>query len=187
MTIRTGVTSNTVKHLLLDAGAVYINYGEVDERLLGATRDGNSFVVEQDIREIPIDGLRGPLKGARRVIAEHARLTCNLMELTTENLLIALPGAAAEDYPAISPTHKSITRSIVVPNDAYFTNLALVGQVAGSDEPLICIIYNALADGNFELSTTDQEEAAIELQFTAHFDVDTLQSSPWEIRAPIIA
>ena len=32
-----GVTTETVKRLFVDAGAVYLNYDETDERLLGAS------------------------------------------------------------------------------------------------------------------------------------------------------
>ena len=43
-----GVTTETVKRLFVDAGAVYVNYDEPDERLLGATRGGNTFTIEQE-------------------------------------------------------------------------------------------------------------------------------------------
>lgn len=176
-----GITKNTVKNLLLDAGAVYLNYGEPDERILGATRDGASFQVEQEVREIEIDGARGPLKGARRVISEHARITANIVEITKDNMLAALLGTESTD----DGDHYKITRSVgYVADEDYITNVALVGEIQGSDEPFICIIKNALADGELNIETTDEDEASIELQFTAHFDPESIEESPWEIRVP---
>lgn len=54
-----GITTKTVQNMLLDSGAVYINYGETTgERIIGATSGGNSFVVEREIKEIEVDGAK---------------------------------------------------------------------------------------------------------------------------------
>lgn len=178
-----GISSNTVKNLVLDAGAVYVNYGTVNEKLLGATRDGASFVVEQEVKEIEIDGVRGPLKGARRVISEHARITCNILEVTSDNMKLALLGTSS--VTDVGTGYDTITRSIAYVADSdYLENVALVGDLQGSSNPFICIIKNALADGNLEINTSDEDEASIELQFTAHFDPSAITTSPWEIRIP---
>ena len=186
MSEKTGsLRKESLRNLLVDAGAVYLNYGEDNERLLGATQGGASFNVEQEVREIEVDGARGPIKGGRRVVEEHARITVNLMEMTPENLEIAIFGAKAEER---TEGGKKVTRSISTPGDeAYFTNIALVGDIAGADEPAVFLIRNAMADGNFEMSTEDQDEASVEVQFTAHFDPEALHESPWEIRMPEIA
>lgn len=186
-----GVTTETVKRLWFDAGATYIDYGEATERLLGATRGGASFVIEQDVREMPVDGLPGPVKGFRRVIEVRARLTVNILEMTAANFAMILGGAEIADYPEAPAvkTHDSVKRSRIILPEDYLTNVALVGQISGSDDPAIAIIQNALADGNLELTTTDREEPALEVQFTAHFsnDPDEFDFEPWEIRIPIAA
>src|SRR5690554_6860688 len=93
-----GITTETVKRLFLDAGAVYLNYGETEERLLGATNDGNTFTIEQDVREIEVDGARGPVKGLRRIVEVRAQIVANLLELTAENLKTALAGSRSEEH-----------------------------------------------------------------------------------------
>ena len=106
-----GITTETTKRFVLDAGACYLNYDEDNEVLLGATRAGNVFLVEQDIREMPVDGARGPMKGARRIITIRPRITANLIEIDTDALLVILPGSAKTDYPsAEAKTHDSIKR-----------------------------------------------------------------------------
>ncbi|MHA1302194.1 MAG: hypothetical protein ACTSPI_00640 [Candidatus Heimdallarchaeaceae archaeon] len=182
-----GVTTETVKRFLIDAGAVYLNYDEADERLLGATRGGNSFVIEQDVKEMEMDGAKGPVKGARRIIEVRARITANLLELTADNIQKALAGSAAEDYPsAEGKTHDKITRVRDISDSDYLTNVALVGRISGSDNNFIGIVKNALAVENFELTTEPREEGVIEVTFEAHFDPSDLDSEPWEIYFPVI-
>lgn len=182
-----GVTVETVKRFLVDAGAIYINYGEASERLIGATRGGNGFVIEQEIRIPEIDGAKGPVKGSRRVISINAKITANILELTAENLLMLLPGAEKTDYPSsIAKTHDKILRDAEIAIGDYYTNVAIVGKISGSDNNFIGIIKNVLHDGNFEIGLEDRNEAGITAQFTAHYDAADLDTEPWEIRFPVI-
>ena len=179
-----GVTTETSKRMVLDAGVVYINYGETDERILGATRAGSEFTVEQDIREIEVDGNRGPTKGFRRVVEEHVRLNVNLLEMTAENIEIALAGSSVT-----SGTEDVITRNLDISAITYLTNVALVADYSGdSGEPVVIVLKNAMADGDFSLSAEDRDESTVSLQFTGHFDpAGDLDESPFEIRFPTIA
>ena len=179
-----GITDKTYKNFVIDAGAVYLNYGEDGERLIGATRDGNTFTIEQEIREIPVDGQKGPVKGLRRVTRVTARITANFVEFTTDVLKLALPGATVEGYPETEPTHDAIRRALQIALGDYHKNIAIVGNKSGTDQPIICGIENALADGNFEVSAADEDEATISIQFTAHFDPETLDKEPWFILNP---
>lgn len=176
-----GITTKTPQNIMFDAGAVYVNLEETDERCVGATREGSTFVVEQDVREIAVDGVRGPLVGARRIIAERARLTVNFLELTTKNLQLALFGTQVTeetDYDVIERIEAFVNAS------AYVKNIALAADMKDGSTPMVVMIENALADGNFEVSTADQDEAVPEIQFTAHFDPANLSRSPWKIKRP---
>lgn len=175
------LSSESIKNLVTDAGAIVVNHGLTDERMIGATRGGAQFNVEQTIREIEVDGSPGPLLGGRRVVEEHARITVTLMEMTVANIEMALFGSSSTG----DTESTTITRTMTTPGvDAYFTNVALVADISGSSTPAIFKIKNAIADGNFELSTEDQNEGAVEVQFTAHFDPAALDTSPWEIVIP---
>lgn len=185
MARNTGITTDTAKHMVLDAGAVYLNYGEPEERLFGATREGSEFTVEHEIREIEVDGLRGPTKGFRRVVEEHVRLTVNLLEMSAENVKTALVGASVDN--TTDSDVRSVTRSLAMADIEYLTNIALVADYSGSSEPVVIILKNALSDGNFTLSASDREESVAELQFTGHFDPENLDQSPFEIRFPVIS
>ena len=184
----TGITEKTVKTFLVDAGAVYLNYGiEGSERLLGATKGGNNFTIETEYREMEADGARGPMKGGRRIIRTVARCVANLVEITADNIVVMLPGATKAAYPAEgAKTHDSITRIRDIQDEDYIANVALVGKISGADENFIGILENVLADGNISANAVDKDEAAVAVQFTAHFDLKTMDKEPWEIRQPII-
>ena len=92
-TIKSGLNVNTPDRIFVDAGAVYINYGLSTQRLLGATRGGNEFNLNREIRDIEVDGVRGSVKGLRRRTVCRPQITCNLIELSLDNLIKAIAGA----------------------------------------------------------------------------------------------
>jgi hypothetical protein len=186
-----GITTETTKRFAIDSGAVFLNLGETGERLLGATRGGNTFTIEQEIKMIEVDGARGPLKGARRVTDTTAKIKANLLELSSANIMLALAGSTATDFtdPTSTPatnTHDEITRARDISDLDYILNIAIVGRVSGTDENIICVIYNALADEGLEMAFEDKEEGVLEVTFTAHFDPADLDTEPWAIRFPKI-
>ena len=184
-----GITVETVQRFLLDAGAVFVNWGEEGQRLLGATRGGNTFAVEQEVKETEIDGARGDVKGTRRVITVRPRLTVNLLEFTAENLQLALAGTDITDSDETGgeggTTHKKISRTGngTITVDKHITNIALAAETSGGKQGIF-IIKNALSDGNLELATEDKNEAVLEVQFTGHFDPANIEEEPWEIIWP---
>lgn len=100
-----GVTTATFKRLLLDAGAVYKNWGLPDQAVISATRGGNEFAVEREMRQIEVDNVHGKVKGTERIIAENARIVANFIEMTTEVILKALPGTrvTSANKPVVVP------------------------------------------------------------------------------------
>lgn len=191
--MKTGITKETLHRFILDAGAVFLNWGEEDQRLLGATRGGSTYAVEQEIKETEIDGARGQVAGTRRVITVTPRLTVNLLEFTAENLQLALAGATAEDATKTGEepgaegdgTHKKISRTSnrTIPVDDHIKNIAIAAETSGGKEGIF-IIKNGLADGNLELAFEDKNESVMETQFTGHFDPENLDEEPWEILWP---
>ncbi len=100
MTIKSGLNADTPGRIFVDAGAVYLNYGLPGERLLGATRGGNEFNLNREIRDIEVDGVRGSVKGLRRRTVCRPQITCNLIELSLDNLLKAIAGANSAETKA---------------------------------------------------------------------------------------
>jgi len=92
-TIKSGLSAKTPERIFVDAGAVYLDYGLSTQRLLGATRGGNEFNLNREIRDIEVDGVRGSVKGLRRRTVCRPQITCNLIELSLDNLIKAIAGA----------------------------------------------------------------------------------------------
>ena len=178
-----GITAETYERLVIDAGAVYKNYVSAEDpgTLLGATRGGSVFAVETELREMPVDGAKGPVKGDKRIIKVTASLECNFIESTTEIFKRMIPGSAAADFEA---THDDITRSLALAASDYLTNVVIIGQVSGSEEAVVLMIENAMADGKMSLSLSDNDEAVNKIKFIGHFDPDDLDAEPWLIRFP---
>ena len=182
-----GITANTYKKFVVDSGAAYLNYGESDETLFGATRGGSSFAIETEYRDMPVDGAKGPVKGGRRITSVNAILTVNFLELSATLLSRVLPGSSVADYGS-PKSHDEITRALAIALTDYATNVALVGEVSGGGvNAAEFILDNALVDGNFELALSDAEEPVLSAQFKGHFDPSSMDAEPWTVRFPVIA
>lgn len=187
-----GITVETAKNMLLDAGAVYVNYGIVgQQRLIGATSGGNTFTVEREVKEVEVDGTRGKTKGFRRIIEENASLGINLLEMSPENFKLALTAADITDIvdpgDGVTVTGKKIKPRGKITEADYFANVALVTTVSGTNQDCIIILKNALADDEFELELEDKEEGKPELTLSAHYDPANLSEVPYEIHYPVVA
>ena len=175
-----GVSASTPDRLIIDAGAVYLNWVDVTNpgTLLGATKGGNVFELARTIRDIRPDGASGPVKGFRRIEEVVASLTTNLLEITEDNLLKAIAGSSA--------TAHVITGAEI--DDADFIGkVALVGTVTGFDgttKPIICIVENALVDNVFSLGLSPKDEAVLVVKFVAHYADTDLATEPWSIEYP---
>jgi len=174
-----GVTANTPTRFIIDAGAVYKNYGEGGQLLLGATRGGNVFKVETEQRNMEVDGAIGFVKGCKRIVNSAATITANFLEMSEALLLLANPAATA--------TSNVITRSDDIATSDYATNIAIVGNSTYSPTGYIVVkLLNALADGNIELAFNPKDESLLSIVFVAHFDPTTLSDEPWSITNPVV-
>ena len=186
---RTGFTAETADRLIVDAAQVVLHYGEVGETNLGATRDGSSFDLNRTFREMTFDGMRGPTKGMKRRERIEASITCNLLEMTKDNLMLAIAGAKEHTPDPVDDDFDYI-RGGPVEADDYIDNVALVGTLSTGDDVII-VIFNALPNGELSFSTTDNDEVVLPLTLVAHFDPEEYDDEtgdweePWEIRFPV--
>lgn len=82
--------------LILDAGAVYVNYGLPNQMLMGASLGGNVFTVDTEYDDELIDGAKGEVIGGRRILEVRASLVVNLIDVSSEFLSLATPGSGRE-------------------------------------------------------------------------------------------
>lgn len=186
-----GFTSTTAENLLLDAGAIFINYDmEVDTfdsavaagKLLGATRGGSTFEAVPEIRNIEIDGVKGRAKGLTVIDSWEVKLTANVLEVTKEGLTKALTSGSVDSITNLD--YDIITASNDVPLSSYIDNITFVGKKSGSSNPVIIQLYNALNVTGLNIQTADKGETVIAMEFQAHYDSNELDSPPFKIFLP---
>jgi hypothetical protein len=181
----TGITKETYRRFLIDSGDVRVAYTNEASpgTLLSATRGGNEFTIETELREMPVDGAPGPVKGDKRIIKVTAKLKVNCIEHSPDIWSKALPGSVTTEETG----YTEISRSADIATSDYLTNVAIRGVVTGAGidgEYAILMIKNALCTGNFEVKMADKDEAVVALEFTGHFDPDDLDAEPWLLRHP---
>ena len=169
------VTATEIEKLVIDTGVVFLDYGEATQRKLAPCEGENSFVVTQEIRDIEYNGRRGKTKGLRRVTAEDATLTVNLLNLTQANLKLALPGATLD-----GGTNAITNGTGTIAATDYLTNVTLIGDTLDGEVKIITL-YNAMADGGLNISAGKKGEAGLQLTFSAHYDPANLATPIYKI------
>ena len=155
------VTTEQINNILLDTGVMYLDYGEVTERILAPTRGGGNFTVEQDVRIIERDGSLGKEKGLRRVITENAMMTVRFMDISPANLKMALAGSTLSSVTVTSTQTGTIAAS------EYFTNITWIGtDMEGKNK--VITLFNALSDNGLSMDFTDKDETVVEVSFAGH-------------------
>lgn len=156
----------------LGAGAIYFNFGEIDETVIGATKGGSEFTDNAEFRMREADGDYGPVKGAIDLIKMTPQLTVNALKIDKVNLQKFFAGMNLDDA---DTTYSKLTRMLDL-SSSYITNVAFVGQSrSGSD--IIVILYDVLGDGALQFAITKDEEIVPGVQFTATFDPATFDKT----------
>lgn len=186
--MRTGVTSTTISNLLIGPGLVYKGFVNpaTPGTLLGATLGGNEISIEREYHAPEIDGVLGALKGSQRVIKEVPKATVKLLEITKDNLMLALAGTSSTAYGS-PQTHDKITsnQSQQISTSAY-TDIAIVGEVQGKNQSIIFVIKNALPTDPITVPLgTGKDDVALQVTFTGHYDPASPTTAPYEIYTPV--
>ena len=193
-----GYTENTPKNYLIDSATVFKNVTYASGpgftgTLIGATQGGVVVTIEQNYRYPEVDGtahVQGRVKGNTILESAKAQVVIKLKELTAENLRGGLNGAIVDALSTEAPTgYKKITTKRAVASGDYLTNIAVVGTLAGTAEPVIFIIDNPLCIDGYEVATEDNSEAVLELTYVAHATAAqvTADEFPWRILFPAVA
>lgn len=190
-----GVTAETPKHLLLDAGAFYKNYDFTKTpdlnatALIGATQGGGSFSAVPTVRKIEIDGVKGSAKGTSVIDDWAVTMVINVKEVTAKSLVLALGAASSAastqtgltGYTEIKPRNEFLDAD-------YADNIVWVGRLSGApNDPVIIVLKNALSTNGLSLTMADKAEGVIAITLTGHYGLEDSETPPFAIYYPTVA
>lgn len=190
---KTGYTDKTSKTYLINSATIFtgVTYS-VEEgftgELHGATSGGVTLTIEQTYRDIEVDSTSHmKLKGNKVLEAATATATANMKEITAETIRRSLNGTITDAGADEAPVgYKVIRTKRMLEDSDYLSNIAIVGTLSGTEEPVIAILDNALCTSGLEIATEDNNEAVIEQSYEAHADHEQLEKDefPWKILYP---
>ena len=165
-----GITTETVKNLILNAAVVYKNLkydttsNEWAGTPLGATSGGTKFHWEYNWLDVEVDGATVMVKGVtKQKVGESAYVEGQMTELTKGILVDALhlvKGTSPDTNFEVYTSPENITE------DDYLENIALVGTLS-SGKNVIIILPNALCTEAFEIETKNAEQTTFSVKFEA--------------------
>ena len=194
-----GINKDTTKHIQLDAGAFFKNFDPATDtyasakaagKCLGATQGGGEFSAVPTLRTIEVDGAVGRVRGLVDIESWEVSIGATVLETTVETLKLALAAATSET--SSTPTgYTAIKGKAGIADSDFVENIAWVGNISGSDSPLIIIVKNVLNEGGLSYSMTPKGEGKVSLKFYAYngladYENDTV-APPFEIYYPDIA
>jgi len=159
------ITQTQLENIQIDYGMVYVNFGEVGERRLGPSKGGATFKVTKTLRQIEYDGLKGPTMGLQIVDDISAVLSITSLDTSMDDLALAMPYAT---YAASKITCASANVGIVG-TSAYLANVTMFAKCVGGTYKKI-VLFNAMNEGDFELSAAPKAEGGVGFEFAAHWD-----------------
>lgn len=192
--LTTGLTAGTFDNLQLNAGIMLKNFeysaitsasalktaitaAITGNKCLGATRGGGTFNVTRERRTPDIDGMRYPFIGSEFVDSSDAYLSTTLVEITADNLKLALGSGVA----TTSGNVTTLKMNTAYSDTDYLTNVCWVGDLADGRFVLICL-KNALNTADLQLTFADKNEGTLTVEFHAHQEaVDDYDEAPFEV------
>ncbi len=167
-----GITTETVKNMILNACAVYKNVkyetsGWKGEPL-GATSGGTKFNWEKKWMDIEVDGATVLVKGiSKQLVGEAAYIEANMTELTEQILMDAL--YLEKDTEAQHEGYTAYKSKGIISETDYLENIALFGTKSDGKKVLI-ILPNAICTEAFELETKNAEQSVFKVKFESTAD-----------------
>ena len=191
-----GFRKETKEHLLIDAGLFLKNFkyeansdivaaieaAKTAGNVLGATKGGGEFSAVATIRQIEVDGVKGRAKGLEVIDSWEVYLKATVLEATCETIKAALCAATVDTE--TDTTYDIISGKSSIDDEDYLDNITWVGNLSGSDKPVIIQVYNALNTDGLKLTVQDKNEATIPMTFYGHYTQDDLDTPPFDIYYP---
>lgn len=186
-----GYNQTTPDKLLLDAGAVFINFtpgtdtyesAKAEGKCLGATQKGSEFSAVPQFRRMEIDGVHTRTVGDTLIDGWDVYLKTTLVEMTSDNIKRAL---GVGNISTGTPTgYDKIQGRDTIETTDYISNVTFVGNILGETDPIIIQVFNAFNESGLTITNEDKNNAAVECQFYGYNDATVYDSVTNPLRPP---
>ena len=173
----TKITKKDLEKVQIDHGMVFLDYGLASQRFLAPTRGGGEFKASVEMRDIEFDGKVAKTKGGQVIDGNAASIKVTLLNMTQENLKLALPGVLSEksEDGKITPPKTGL-----IADENYLQNVTVFGKTLDGQYKKF-VINNPMSEGELGVKMQQKTEGELEVEFTAHDSIDELGSDLWEI------
>lgn len=173
----TNLTTKQLEAIQVDEGVVFLDYGEDTERFLAPTRGGGEFSATATIRDIDFDGRHGKTAGAQTIEEQAASLKVTTLDMSPENLLLALPFCTivSEDGKVIKNP-----RTGIIPESAYLKNITMFAATVGKKYKKFTI-YKPMHENGLTVKAVQKAEGELALEFLGHYGKSDLDGDLWKI------
>jgi len=146
-----------------------------DDKSLGATIGGGTFVATPEVRQIEADGMTYPVIGSTVFDSWEIKLTTTIKQVTKDNMMLVLATAETD-----ADTGAIVIASTLTP-DHYIPSIGWAGRLL--DGRLMYIeLQNALNIVGMTLTFVDKGEGTIAVEFRGHqSDLTKMQYAPVKI------
>jgi hypothetical protein len=188
---RSGLTQVTKQKFMLGEGAIFKNWVQGTDtfesaiaagKCLGATQGGSTFVAKANVRNIEVDGISGKVTDLDEIDSWDISLQTNFIEVSPDTICAAL-GAASK---TTAGGYTKIQGNTDFQSSDYFTNIAFVGSMSGTNSPIVLIVKNAIGNGELNIAVKNNDESKVPCTFEGRYSVATLGTVPFEIYSPDI-
>lgn len=183
---KTGYSKASPSFYMLNAGAIVENLEWDNETSkwtydrVGATSGGNKLTLKNEYRQVKVDGIMAKTVGSDQIESTEGTFEINALELTLENfkrMLLAEVVTDANELKKYPSTYEVIKPMEKIKESAYVKNLAYIGTIAGSNDPIIIIMHHAICTSGLELEPKDGEDIVIPMTFEVRAGEDDIENA----------
>lgn len=174
--------------ILLDSGVLYLGSSPI-----GVSRGGLTFDPGKEIRNIPFDGWKSPLKLLDRIVKVVPVITGKMLEFGGGDLPTYEAGATSTfTASGISGVLTPKTAGLMFSAGDYVANLKLVferGMSTIAAPAYVEVVFPNAICRKYKLTGKDAEEAEVDVEFEARVDPsasgNSIFTSPYSIQGVI--
>lgn len=182
-----GFTKETPQNMQLDAGAFFKNFkvgqdtyktAKAAGKLLCATSGGGECSIKASYLKTIIDGVPERTKGLLSVDDFEIYIKTTAVDVTSDILIAAIGAASLSDSDNVPGGYDCIKGKYEIDDENDFIeNITWIGNLVGSEQPIIIQIYNAFDEDGLSFKVADKDNGKVDLTFYGYHDSEVVANN----------